>query len=168
MHSLTGIECEQIHQAALSIFERRIGMSVCLEVIGITIPIEVERKFCRLLGSYTAHVADILWRIPFRFSLAGGAGISQTFLHTVYLRIEETVAANESRVEHAECGDSLEPFVGLRSRQRVASAATNAENADTACIYTRILCKDVGSAMYVLYSIGGLVRIARLTLCWLR
>ena len=43
-------------------------------------------------------------------------------------------------------------------------SATDAEDADAPCVYTRILCQDVGSTVNVFDAVGGLVRVARFSL----
>ena len=137
---------------------------MALQVIAIAVAIEVERQCGSLFGRYAAHVAHVFDFSTLGLFLAGDAGICQTLLHAVYLRVEKSITAHQSRIEHAERSDRLEPFVGLCRCQRIAATAADAENTHTVCIHTRILQQDVGGTADVIDAVGRLVRIARLAL----
>lgn len=103
-------------------------MGVALQIVFVTITIEVERQCCRLFGCHAVHVAHIYHFTAFGFFLAGGTSIGKPFLHAVYLRVEESVAAYQSRVKRAECGNRSKPFVGLCGFQRIATASADTED----------------------------------------
>ena len=135
-----------------------------MEIISITVTVEVEGKFSGLFGCHTTHVTHIFRICTFCFLLTCGTGIGKTLLHIIYLRIKETISAHQSGIEHTERGYSFETFVGLCSLQRVATTATDTENTDAICIHSRILRQNIGGTADVLYTISGLVRVARLSL----
>ena len=164
IHALASIERHQIDKAALGVAERRIGVRMALQVIAIAVAIEVERQCGSLFGRYAAHVAHVFDFSTLGLFLAGDAGICQTLLHAVYLRVEKSITAHQSRIEHAERSARLEPFVGLCRCQRIAATAADAENTHTVCIHTRIVQQDVGGTADVIDAVGRLVRIARLAL----
>lgn len=164
VHIGRSVERHQVHEATFRIAERRIGVRMALQVIAIAVAIEVERQCGSLFGRYAAHVAHVFDFSTLGLFLAGDAGICQTLLHAVYLRVEKSITAHQSRIEHAERSDRLEPFVGLCRCQRIAATAADAENTHTVCIHTRILQQDVGGTADVIDAVGRLVRIARLAL----
>ena len=139
-------------------------MGVRLEVILVAIAIKVERQLFGLFRRHTTHIAHIFGRFTVGFLLSSGTGIGKPLLHIVDLRIEETVAAYQSRVEHTQRSHRLEAFVGLCHFQRIASSAADAEDTDTVGIHTGILRQNVGRAADVLHTVGWFVHVARLTL----
>ena len=91
VHPFAGVECHQVDQAALGVAEGGAGMRMRLEIILVAVG----------------------------FLLAGGTGIGKALLHVIYLRVEESVAAHQPCVEHAQRSNRLEPLVGLCGLERV-------------------------------------------------
>ena len=107
VHPLAGIKSHQIHKAALGVAESGVWVCVALEIIAVAVTVEIEGQFGSLFRCHATHVAHVFRFRSLGFALTGDTGIGEALLHVVDLRIEETVAAHQSGVEHTERGDCL-------------------------------------------------------------
>ena len=106
IHSFARVECHKIYQTAFGVLECRIGVRVALQVILVSVTVKVEGEFCGLFRCHSAHVADI-FGFPFPLLSDVRHRHRQELLNFVYLRIEKTITAHQSRVEHTQRGYRL-------------------------------------------------------------
>ena len=146
---------------ACAMLERRARVRVRPPVIFIALPIHFKGQRGDLRVRHVG-IARIENFSTGHFLGARGRSLPQTLLNGVQLRIRETVAANPSGVEHAQCRERLKPLVGLCRRQRVATAAADAQQPQTRGIDPWIAGDEVRHAVDVLDAVCRLVHAARL------